>query len=544
MDNNKQYKVTLPEATIRRIKWLLKINGIQVKEESKSLKNLVFSTRITVTNGRIAGLDLGANGKGMTPEYAFASGYAELMERLQTRLLYDNMLMLPPSASRNILGTSFFRYAPDESMCKAEWRFFPKQCESVKNIHVGRTAYAKIISLRSGKVEQVPLELMRCMTGSTGACAGNTRKEAIVQGICEILERDALQKVFLTDGEGILNIPQSLFNKSYVWDRLINLTHEQGLKFAIKDCSFGIGMPILGLLVWNDTSYQFKIGVATSPEVALSRCFTEIFQGYTGNECLLPKKADMMITSSYNYHRAMINGTGHLPIGVFNEHPIGTLDNFRPYEGKNINGDYKVLTDSLLSLGYEIYIQDCSFLGFPSYYIYIPGLSDVYPQLLDFQKRIDRHIQLMHRAKTMKLPPFNSAYLPGRYPLALYSFAISLKKKNYVLAQRFYEILLGQQLPKTPYYEAIMEFIQLRITGKRIVFIKEQLIEHWGEQIAEKVLFEFGPKADITAIFRLPTCFKCSKCPTESKCALGDLAKLDTIIRKKYCDFCKKHCSQ
>ena len=101
----KQYKAVSPTATVQRIKRLLSDVGVKVKEETRSLKDLVYSTRITITNGRIEGLGLGSNGKGVSPEYALASGYAELMERLQTRLLYDDMLMLPPSATKKFLWT-------------------------------------------------------------------------------------------------------------------------------------------------------------------------------------------------------------------------------------------------------------------------------------------------------------------------------------------------------------------------------------------------------------------------------------------------------
>ena len=193
----KQYKAASPAATVQRIKGLLASAGIGVKEETLTLKGLVYSVRITITNGRIERLGLGSNGKGVSPEYALASGYAELMERLQTRLLYDDMLMLPPSATKKFLGETFFRCAPEEVLRKADWSFFPKQGDGVDNLHVGRTAYANMLAVRTGRTEMVPLELMRYMAGSTGACAGNTREEAIVQGMCEILERHALQKVSL-----------------------------------------------------------------------------------------------------------------------------------------------------------------------------------------------------------------------------------------------------------------------------------------------------------------------------------------------------------
>lgn len=532
----KQYKAVSPEVTIRRIKRLLKDVGINVREETRTLKGLVFSARITITNGRIAGLDLGSNGKGMTCEYALASGYAELMERLQTRFLYDDLLMLPPSAVKNFLGTSFYRCAPDEVMRKPEWCFFPKLGIDAM-LRVGRVAHAKMVSLRSGEAVQVPMELMRYMTGSTGACAGNTRAEAIVQGVCEIVERHALQRVFLEAGEGIPTIPTNLLNGLPALKLLCKLAREQGLSFSIKDCSFGTGMPVLGLLIWNDTSYQFKLGVATSPDAALSRCLTEIFQGYEGNECLLPKDPDVMTASPENFQHAKINGTGHFPMGIFAEQGEASLDSFKPFEKTDIEGDYNVLTEMLLSAGYEVYVRDCSFLGFPSYYIYIPGLSDIYPQLLDFQGRIDMCMRLTRRAKSQRYPSYNVAYSPTRYPFALYAFAVSLKRKDYISAQRHFEKLLGRQLPRTPYNEAIREFLSLRVNNMKIGWIRTELTERYGELIATKILGEFGPNANTAGIFKLPTCFNCSRCPTEATCALNDIAKIDVMLQDRYREY-------
>lgn len=535
----KQYKAVPPEVTIQRIKRLLKDAGISVREETRTLKNLVFSARITITNGRIAGLDLGSNGKGVTIEYALASGYAELMERLQTRFLYDDLLMLPPSAVKKFWGTSFFRCAPDEVMRKPEWCFFPKLGIDVR-LRVGRVAHAEMMSLRSGEAVLVPLELMRYMTGSTGACAGNTRAEAIVQGICEIVERHALQRVFLDKGENLPTISTDHLNGFPALRRLRELANEQGLKFSIKDCSFGTGMPVLGLLIWNEASYQFKLGVATSPDAALSRCFTEIFQGHEGNGCLLPKDPCKMVASRENYQKAKIDGTGHFPVGVLADRGESNLKNFLPFEKTDIEGDYRVLTGALLSAGYDVYIRDCSYLGFPAYYIYVPGLSDVYPQLMDYQRRIDRCVQLTRHAKSPRIPTYNAAYSPSRYPSALYSFAISLKRKDYAKAERCFDSLLGRQLPKTPYNEAILEFVRLRAAGGRIEKIATRLKEHYGELITTKILIEFGPNADTSAVFKLPICFNCSRCPTKSTCALIDLAKIDKAVQGSWRESCHR----
>ena len=77
-----------PIETLQIIKEILEINEINTKISSEmNFKDLWFSNRIEFAdlNGK------GTNGKGITYEYALASGYAEFMERLQTRLFFKEL---------------------------------------------------------------------------------------------------------------------------------------------------------------------------------------------------------------------------------------------------------------------------------------------------------------------------------------------------------------------------------------------------------------------------------------------------------------------
>lgn len=68
-----------PEETVQIIKDILKRNGIDTKVlREMNFEDLWFSCRIEFTDLN----DKGTNGKGITYEYALASGYAEFMERL------------------------------------------------------------------------------------------------------------------------------------------------------------------------------------------------------------------------------------------------------------------------------------------------------------------------------------------------------------------------------------------------------------------------------------------------------------------------------
>ena len=73
------YKDADPMHTVRRIRDILKAHNIQVTEQwYDSRVPYCHSMRISVT-----GCSFGVNGKGLTKELALASGYGELMERMQ-----------------------------------------------------------------------------------------------------------------------------------------------------------------------------------------------------------------------------------------------------------------------------------------------------------------------------------------------------------------------------------------------------------------------------------------------------------------------------
>ncbi len=74
-----EYKDESPIKTVEKIKGILRDNGIETTEELyDSEVPYCSSLRVTVN-----GTAFGSNGKGLSPEFTLASGYGELVERLQ-----------------------------------------------------------------------------------------------------------------------------------------------------------------------------------------------------------------------------------------------------------------------------------------------------------------------------------------------------------------------------------------------------------------------------------------------------------------------------
>ena len=155
----------------------------------------------------------------MTMRYAMASGYAEFMERLQNGILIprpvnalaycgeESTLTTEEKQERESCGCALsYLYAPDEVWMKADE--ISDECREVlaamlsipqnmvgaflDDIFEGKKAlFAPFMDVRTDKTVLLPVYFVIMFTGSNGMCAGNTRAEAIIQGLSEIYERYA-----------------------------------------------------------------------------------------------------------------------------------------------------------------------------------------------------------------------------------------------------------------------------------------------------------------------------------------------------------------
>ena len=123
MYTRSKYKSENPSKTISQIQNILRSLNIAVKVDVQSNFGYDFSCRLSICNGGLEFFNLGSNGKGMSEEYALASAYAELLERLQNKaLLKENIVYATRSFLRfhNYEFINFpvldFLYYPDETI--------------------------------------------------------------------------------------------------------------------------------------------------------------------------------------------------------------------------------------------------------------------------------------------------------------------------------------------------------------------------------------------------------------------------------------------
>lgn len=549
----KKYKATTPEATIEKIKNILDSLHIPFKEMAKGDGKLFCSYRLCITNDE--DIAIGTNGKGMTPAYAQASAYAEMMERLQNRVLvYPNpanynkdYTFFPDENKRTLVKDEIYRMVKQYTP-----RAMPKMGISIEKTDC---VFLDFYHINKNCLEAVPYSLIRWVNGSNGMCAGNIPEEALIQGFNEVFERYCLQEIYLRKITPP-TIPESEFNGSIILSSLCRMRSEYGMDFCIKDCSLGEGFPVIGLLVYNKdkSKYIMQLGADLSPEVALERCFTEIFQGHTAEDLAFENKFDdnAQLELFNEFKRSLVYGRGRMPADFFYDVPTYTYNpqNHIP-SGRDFSEDLRNITRWLMEQDFQIYVRDNSFLGFPTFHIFIPGMSDINYEFCNLNDRIlemnatDQKISPIYRLPLIKeeedfqlaidilekknddvitLFPHNNnkANNVNRLLiLMLLYFRIGNDGQAAYYLERYItnKNTNGQQV--APYYHCILSLLQ----GNSIPDNLTERLE-WKTAIALMKHREYALNT-----CDLPTCYNCNQCPMAHGCRYELLCKVEEKTR-------------
>lgn len=415
----KKYKDKLPQETIREIRNFLSSTGVLLREQSWC-KHDFFACRLTISNYGLSCFDIGTNGKGRTYDYALASGYGEFMERFQNRILIE------PSFIHQIHQ---LLQEEDSSLCsslreigiKSEFIFDPNErfentAKAIKDIkNNGVSLFSNCIednkkietlildnlsnadsimipfySVTEDKEVYLPIELCYCASGSNGMCAGNSYQEAFLQGICEIFERYAVLKMIF---DRIIppTLPIEMFQATKAYDMYHKLA-SLGYRIIIKDCSMGMGIPVVGAYIVNphNSTYNFKIGADFVQDIALERCLTEAFQsadGFRGLSLDSPWLDEKEYDRDFwfdNFNNIIKNSSGIWPSWILSEESSYEGSIYPESYGVDNRTDIKIAFKIIDKLGYKVYIRDNTASNIPALYIYIPGMSTPYVNAAHF----------------------------------------------------------------------------------------------------------------------------------------------------------------
>lgn len=295
---NEYGKCDVPSNTVRRIRDGLERLGLEAEYHPFRVSDNIYWGRIWIDSIKIV-----CNGKGITPELAEASAYAELAERLSAGLFYPffeervrfNVPALYSEGTKKFLNYEWMKgyvysHQDDledplriEDLLADETHLADKDIRDLKDSRMARH-WVDGFSIVQERPVKVPVSFVTYIHGSNGMAAGNTIEEAMIQATCEIFER--YSQIQIIKSEKIVpSIDPNSVDNAGIQD-MIRFFARENVDVIIKDLSLGRLLPCTGVLFKNNNlrpdrlEYRILIpGVSFNLDEALTRCFTESMQG-------------------------------------------------------------------------------------------------------------------------------------------------------------------------------------------------------------------------------------------------------------------------
>lgn len=380
-----------PLDTVAKIKGILSEHGIATEErwEESSVPHC-HALRIN-----IAGTTIGANGKGTTKEFTLASGYGELIERLQLGLIWKNKLQVMGGASSCEAQS---QTVPADSLMQrnASWYHgYANKLQQTTGISTtgeeilrrytdrdGNVQATPYYCLTSHTTEYLPTALCKAVYATSGGAAGNTMEEAMVQAFSEIVERHHKLRV-IHEEIAVPEIPEEVLMSCPVAYEIITFLRSKGFRVIVKDCSLGMDFPVVCVCIidTNTGKYHTHFGAFPDFNIALQRTLTESFQGR--NLQNVTRHEDFFCTKELFDLRylmiELVKGTSEKPPQFFFRtatEPYHPTKSFGNTNRERLKGCIQFFRNQ----NYDILVRDSSSLGFPTCQIVIPGYSEVLPQ--------------------------------------------------------------------------------------------------------------------------------------------------------------------
>lgn len=313
------------------------------------------ATRVTGTKKQM--------GKGATPEQSEASALMELLERFS----FFHFIHHTPFpvhtygevASRAIppilLKRSVYDETTPESLCRSFLEDFPLR-------------WAVAHNLTRGEDQWVPIDWFYLINEYNGPASGNTLEEAILQSLCEVVERHVGSVISHEWRRAPAIDLDSLRDPAAI--ELVGRFRRQGIRLYASDFSLDTGIPTVGALAYDPSTFPgsseiiFTAGTTSNPEKSLCRALTEIaqlagdFQTHTSYKPTLPKY-ETLEEAAY-----LMDGAPAVSI-----HTLPNLDH------DNLRVEIERCVEALAKIGLEVFVVNVTHpvLQVPAVYTILPG---------------------------------------------------------------------------------------------------------------------------------------------------------------------------
>ena len=405
-----KYKDSAPEKTIDRIKKLYKERlGLELELSVKKRIEGIYSATLTDKKAM-----WNTCGKGTTELFCTASAYGESVEHLCNYFAYEIANL--SQESNEAFG---FEKYPDEKvmdLCNIVTEF-PDMLIDMKDAYgliTGKVAsnetvitlwkkmlkrekvpFVPYFSIKDRKYKYVPENMIFYLCGSNGGGAGNTPEEAIGHACDEIMERYVKYSIYMN------GLTPPVVPYEYIKTRcpdlasiIDELEENNGYKVVVKDASMGKGYSVMSVLMVNQQEAEYLVNFGAHPrfEIALERCLTEMLQAFIPgkhnhrkNMEKWTKVAQKRSGYSQNWVTLLKDDSGVVPDTYFMDTPSWEFQPWPIYDEYSNKLGMEIQIRQLLSIAPDVYIHDSSYLGFPSYRVYVPTVSTSHIPFDEFQ---------------------------------------------------------------------------------------------------------------------------------------------------------------
>jgi len=397
---------------------------------------------------------------------------------------------------------------------------------------------------------------------TNGMCAGNTREEALVHGLCECLERYAV-RMAIKGRHPLPVIDRKRIREVSAVEKLLQALEEGGYAIRLYDASLGLGLPVAAALLTDrrEGLYLVRFGAGPEPELAMERALTELMQGRRMKPIMGMRPihaAPHIGDPEENMMGILTHGSGQFPFACFGEDTAGELPD---YGADTMGETLRNLIGLVENLGYESLYRDVSFLGFPAAHVVVPGMSEIGDfsdrdelcRLTDYQ-RIKRGIRSLHTLTPEEsgelLALLTEQPLPdGTGVLDLLNLEIGGTVPWYYQSIRFLKISLAlhcgdmagaadllhvqaQEMPaESLYYRCARDVCLLRAEGREDAAVSRSLSRFYQEDTVSLAMREMI--SDLYTRLGTLRCFDCDGCPYAERCSHPGTENVHKLLKRR-----------
>lgn len=384
-----QDKLLTPEETIRRVRDRLGKLDLQLLQETMRIDSgrldiPVYLSLLGVDARRVVPTHK-QMGKGATPVQAEASALMELVERFSFfAYIEEGPLDLGTPGDLqgqalpfSYLARSLFDASPEAAAAAPLYEGWPLYFVPATNLTRGEAIY-------------LPIHWFYLIEEYNGPAAGNCLEEAILQGLCEVVERHVGTVISHERLATPVIDPDSVTDPAA--RELIEKFRKNGIVLHLRDFSMDTGIPTVAALAYDPSTFPesseivFAAGTTTDPTKSLIRALTEVaqlagdFHRRTSYRPTLPKYESLE-------EAAYLMAPG----------PMVALDSLPNLTNDNLKVEIQNCRYALKRLQLDVFVVDVTFpgIGIPVVYVLIPGTH--------FLDRTRNTNVIFHLAKTAAL---------------------------------------------------------------------------------------------------------------------------------------------